>query len=257
MPSIKYSALNWEGLLHSNQDALLVEGEIHQAPCYRKEGTLVTDSMQRVALSDGASGHPSADRASVHLLEYLKKSDAAFPDWSPRTRAAYIADCASAMASRDPAMRNACATLITAEITGHTARIWHVGDSAAFHVTREESRQITTEHIAKNRMIADGTLTASEADQVEGTWLYGGLDQMFIYSGLDDPPVPQVVIQALRPEEVLILATDGLMEHLSEGELKDYFKSGDLAQSREHIREAVARRGGRDNLTLVCVKAVQ
>lgn len=251
-----YAAITWAGIkfAHENQDAILIDGSVYQEDDRIREGVMAVDGLRRLAISDGAAGHRRAALGSRVLLELLHQIDTAYPGAPPSRRASLLQEAASDYVVNHHSMRDASATLVTVEFTPERTTLWHVGDSLAYLICEQGFVPLLEAHTAVNRMRREGELSSEEAAYLDGTTLYGGPDQMYIFSGLADAPDIQAVPIELKPGQTLLLASDGLNEHIDCAELSSLLGTG---QSVRHmldtLLETVASRGAEDNLSLIVI----
>jgi protein phosphatase len=260
MQQYQYWALTWAGIAYhwENQDAILLDGKIHQKHPDIQTGSFAVDGLRRVAISDGAAGHPKAAKASRCLLELLVELDARQPDLPPSARAARLQDAASDYVLAAPNMRDACATLVTVEWTAERTTLWHVGDSLGYRVTPNGVEALIAPHTAVNRMLAEGELSPAQSERLAGTTFFDGPDQMYMFSGLAEAPSIQAHTVDLGADEYLLLASDGLTEDLEKEDIAHLVNSRMNGQAIiQRLRKAVEAQDAHDNLSLIVVARLQ
>jgi serine/threonine protein phosphatase PrpC len=210
------------------------------------------------AVADGIGGGPAGDRASSMAIqglhEFVRKTTAE-PDL---------------MRTIDPGelLRKGvlrCNDLILADVEAHpelfgmgttlTAalvlwpRVWVVnaGDSRCYRLRGSRLERLTFDHTLVQKMTDEGILTPETARR--SRWRHA----LWNHLGKSNAPVdPQVVAKELRPDDALLLSTDGITDPLPDGEMQRL--AGETGSARilsRRILEAAEERGGRDDMTLV------
>lgn len=116
--------------------------------------------------------------------------------------------------------------------------LWHLGDSRAYRLRRRHMEQLTTDHAHD-----EGKLTKCLGS-------FGSF-------------VPQHRIGVLRPGDGILLCTDGFRRCVSGQELQEVMNSREIVGEEQigrrlkEIGETCMKRGERDNLSAVYLKAVR
>jgi serine/threonine protein phosphatase PrpC len=209
-----------------NQDAILVEGRVYQAPNAFLTGTLDTDqltgsSYHRLAVADGVSGQPAAAAASRTLLDVLQRFDLRGLRLPPSETAEELRDGLSAVARRQPRIKNGCTTLVTVELSSAAIRLWHCGDSRGYKFSRKNGQlvQLTQDHTALDALQKAGEIPVCELGKYKGGML-DSVENLFVLSAYSDAPKPTTCLPSLAEDECLILCSDGLFENLSNADLQ-------------------------------------
>ncbi|MBO0885433.1 MAG: serine/threonine-protein phosphatase [Mycobacterium sp.] len=219
-----------------NQDAILLH-----APCF--------------AVADGAGGHAdgalAAETAIAALNEFIEHSDPAGLDvveavmaahWAVHTRAGDTDGTARMATTLTFGMvRRAGADL--------SVELGHVGDSQGFLVSDGRIMQLTRDHTVVAELVERGQLSEADASRHP---LRNALTRCL---GQRQPLQVDRVSWPLHHGDQVLLASDGLKKHLS---IQDVLKIVMSSPTPQHtVAELVAetnRRGGSDNVSVVCVK---
>ncbi len=65
---------------------------------------------------------------------------------------------------------------------------------------------------------------------------------------------PDVVVEALRAGDVLLLCTDGLTEGVSDARMRDVLATMAVGEACEALVHEAFENGGRDNITAVVIR---
>ncbi len=225
-----------------NQDAYAVRTAAGHTIC------VVCDGM------GGAAGGQLASRIAVDTFsaEIEKRlSPGAKPD-----RLREISVVAVALANR--AVREAArsseeyhsmgTTLVSAVSFDGGAVIANVGDSRAYHITREGIVQITRDHSLVEHMVERGDITAEEARR------HPNRNLITRALGPDVDPECDCYTCQLLPGDFLLLCTDGLVNTVTDQEIKAEVLRGDMETCMERLLAISKSRGASDNVTVVLAR---
>lgn len=151
-----------------------------------------------------------------------------------------------------PELQNMGTTATLACVVWPRLFVAHVGDSRCYRFRQGRLEQLTTDHTFAQRLMEAGVLDAERASRSQWRnvlWnvLGGGTEEL----------APEVTQHGLEPNDVLLLCSDGLTNHLTADELAGLLDPKTHAQSmcRRLIR-AANRHGGSDNITAVVVRCL-
>ncbi len=139
-------------------------------------------------------------------------------------------------------------TLVAAALINEKACIVNVGDSRAY-VIGETIRQITRDHSYVEELRQMGRISDEEARN------HPGKNQITRAVGTEDTVKTDYFEAVLDEGEVLLLASDGLTNMLTNDEISDIVrKSADMNSACRALVELANERGGTDNITVAAVK---
>ncbi|HMQ33416.1 MAG TPA: Stp1/IreP family PP2C-type Ser/Thr phosphatase, partial [Chloroflexaceae bacterium] len=218
-------------------------------------------------VADGMGGHQGGEVASAlaatavkaHLTAGLSAGVPADDEaWHVLLRAA-VAEANRAVydqAQQNPAQSGMGTTLTVAVVAERRAHVAHVGDSRAYllnpaGVSGEAVTwlQLTTDHSLVARLVDIGQISAEEA-RVHP-------QRNVVYRSLGGDPTLDVdtVSQALAPGDVIVLCSDGLVNHVEDGELaRIVFEEPSAARACERLTALANQRGGKDNISIVIAR---
>ncbi|MDH5673068.1 MAG: protein phosphatase 2C domain-containing protein [Myxococcales bacterium] len=192
-----------------------------------------------VAVADGAGGQASGGEASSlavrELLGAVRQSVAA----GAPAGAGIVAGFDAANAAIQKLGVGAASTLAVAELDGSSVRTYHAGDSAVL-ITGQRGRikLQTIAHSPVGYAQEAGVLSEREALHHEERHLVSnmlGSAEMRIEVG---PPL------TLAPHDTLVLASDGLFDNLSLGEIAERVRKGPLEDAAARLASAALSRMG-------------
>ncbi|HET8833827.1 MAG TPA: Stp1/IreP family PP2C-type Ser/Thr phosphatase [Gemmatimonadales bacterium] len=129
--------------------------------------------------------------------------------------------------------------------------IGQVGDSRAYLFRRGSLLQLTRDHSYVQELMDAGLITPAQAR----THRYSRAITRYIGEGRE--VVPDIYAGALEPDDVLLLASDGLTEMVEEEELVRILCSeGEPQRCVDQLIAEANARGGVDNITAVVVRAL-
>jgi len=216
-------------------------------------------------VADGLGGHASGEVASeiavstvVDLLleeddpDETRLSVAAGSDVERvRERIRYTMNQASQRIRREslanPVHSGMGTTLVVLLIEGGQAYLGHVGDSRAYLFRDGRIERLTRDHTVVQQEIDAGRLTPELARIVPHKNI---LTQSVGYHG---PVEPDTLAQAVRPNDIFLLCSDGLTDPLDDEHLERIIASTPLDDLAEVLVQKAIEHGTEDNVTVVVV----
>lgn len=230
-----------------------------------------TTSAERIGtlliVADGMGGHQAGEVASSLAVQALKQmltealnvrlpaDDAA---WHTLLREA-VSEANRriyALSRADSAKQGMGATLTVAIVTATRAHLAHVGDCRAYlmnpaGVTGNDAVwiQLTTDHTVVARLVDIGQLTLEQARTHP--------QRHMVYRALGVDPTTEVdtLSLALAPGDVLLLCSDGLVNHVDNDELaRTVLEAPSADAACERLITLANQRGGADNISVVIAR---
>jgi serine/threonine protein phosphatase PrpC len=141
-------------------------------------------------------------------------------------------------------------TLVAAVVQDHTATIGWLGDSRAYWISPQGSRQLTKDDSWLNDIVASGQMTeveASKSDKAHAITRWLGVDAIA-------DSEPSVVNFNIPGSGQLLLCTDGLWNYAPEtaqiAELVNPMSAADTVSVSRSLVDFARRSGGHDNITV-------
>lgn len=240
-----------------NQDSALVEQ-------FRlRDGTPVICCL----VADGMGGAQGGERASAlasqtivnHLRDYSRNVDRSFDGWRDVVRAAIAAANSTIFREAEvkSTLRGMGTTVVVALVVGEKAWIGSVGDSRVYLFNRkgvsehtQQIAQITVDHTMVARLVDIGELTPEQART------HPRRHVLYRSVGVEATVESDMTEQPLEAGDWLLLCSDGLINELSDEELRDAVFEASSPQACCGSLIAIANsRGARDNVTVVLLSA--
>ena len=228
------------------------------------------DALGFYVVADGVGGHSKGEIASAEAVEQLEnwvrrarddleacyertRSGDLEARWDIRRllengvqSACYMV---FGMAELDPDKRGMSTTLSAVIVNGGFCYAAHVGDSRVYRVRGENVLQITEDHTLINYKLKHGLLTPEQAATASGknviTRAVGHKD----YVQIDTADID------VSPGDRLLLCTDGLHGYIEDDrEVAELIGDGSLESGVQAAVALANQRGGKDNITAVCVE---
>ncbi len=140
-------------------------------------------------------------------------------------------------------------TVVTLLAEGDRLACLWAGDSRAYRYRDGQLAAITHDHNVLEELLASGQLDRSQAAGFEG-----GNALTRAVGGAEDLQLDEVRLAA-RPGDLYLLCSDGLTKELSEAEIATVLTGPDLQRACDDLVARALARGGRDNVTVVLVRA--
>ncbi|MFH2007550.1 MAG: protein phosphatase 2C domain-containing protein [bacterium] len=231
---------------------------------HNEDAYLIDDTRGLYVVADGVGGHAKGEVASAEAVEQIQnwviRHDALLSEYHRdhsedcfyRLRRTVESGIQSAcylihsMAQLEPDRKGMSTTMSMALVVDTLVLIGQVGDSRVYLMRDGEATQITEDHTLINYKLKHGLITPEQAARAPGknviTRAVGHLD----YVEVD---VTDLIAQ---DGDRLILCSDGLHGYLLDGEIETHgFHSADV--SCRALVDLANSRGGRDNITVLCV----
>lgn len=132
------------------------------------------------------------------------------------------------------------------------AYIANIGDSRAYIYRNGKLVQLTEDHTYVNTLVKAGILSQEEAERDDRknviTRALGAEDTV-------DPDFFQVEIEA---GDIFIICTDGLYDEVGDSEIIEVLSTEEsMSDASAELINRANRNGGRDNITVICLKVTQ
>jgi len=236
----------------------------------RNEDAYVIDAgLEMAVVADGMGGHAAGEEASHMTVtifrDALNTGRAALDTYAHAPSGADTAPvrkllrdamsrCTKAVFAeghRDPGklgMGTTCSALVVA---GTTAFVAHVGDSRVYLVRDRRIVQITTDHTLLGQLVAEGEITQEEADSSAFNKYRSALSRAIgVAANVDTDTLALEVL----PGDVFLLCSDGLTRYVGDEELVELARHVPAARLESVLIDVANKRGGIDNITVVCVR---
>jgi len=231
-----------------------------------EDSFLVNDTLSLYLVADGMGGHAGGEFASkiaVSTIEEViaSKNETSALKWTyftpniidnPLEQLIMAVNVAGVriykFAKENPKLKGMGTTITACMIHDTKAYIAHVGDSRLYHITKETIRQVTGDHSLVSEQIRQGKLTPEEAKNHR---LRNVITRSLGISHISE--IDTFTID-LKPDDVLVLCSDGAYNGLSTEEFHRIFIEHDIEFGVERLITTAITQDGDDNATCVAIK---
>ena len=138
------------------------------------------------------------------------------------------------------------ATMVT--LIWPRAYIFHVGDSRGYYLRDGQLKQFTRDQTVGEFMVDAGLLSEEQAQK-------GGLNDVLTHAIGGDESTPAIGLVDFRAGDSLLMCSDGLNKHVSDGAIKGVLEHATSAEAAcRDLLEAALAGGGSDNITIIVAR---
>ena len=149
-------------------------------------------------------------------------------------------------AEAEPGCRGMGTTMVGAILRDGTAWVVNVGDSRAYHITTEGIQRITKDHSVVQELVDAGYITQEEAR------FHPRRNLITRALGTERTIEADVFQRPVRSGEYLLLCSDGLVNELTDEELRDeVLKGGTAEEICRRLMDRALTDGASDNVSVV------
>ena len=152
----------------------------------------------------------------------------------------------------NPELHSMGTTLVCVCLDGNRAVVGNVGDSRAYLLRNGTCQQITLDHSLLDEEVRSGNMTPEMAAA-------SNLQSVITRAvGVADTVEPDLFAATLQPNDLILLASDGLTRYANPEEIAQAASTGsELATICNALIEHAKERGGADNITCILLRAVE
>lgn len=218
----------------------------------RNEDSFLAQPARGVwAVADGMGGHAFGDVASRMVVEAIATLAA------PDNMAQFVSAARAKIVSANQQLRDEAAarrvpvmgsTVVLLLACGHEAACLWAGDSRIYLYRNGRLQQLTRDHSQAEEFRARGAapgLDVSPAIANMITRAVGAAEELDV----------DALTLAVRDGDMLLLCSDGLSNPVDEHGIAGALAGGDCAQAAQSLVAQALANGGRDNITVVVVRA--
>jgi len=125
--------------------------------------------------------------------------------------------------------------------------IAHIGDSRVYMIRNGKIHQITKDHSFVENLLREGTITREEAEN------HPKKNMLMRALGVDTDITPDIHIEKLKTQDIILMCTDGLSNMLTDDEIVKIMQNNKETAHNELIDKA-NEKGGRDNITVIIIE---
>jgi len=216
-------------------------------------------------VADGMGGHAAGEVASALAVETVKKAvleaKAALEAWARGPAAESREEVARLMerailracqeiysaSTSDQGKRGMGTTCVAMLAVGKKAVIGHVGDSRVYLFRQGRAHQLTEDHTIIQEQLKRGLITRAQAREAENR------NVITRAVGIQPQVAVDTLITDLLPGDLYVLCSDGLHGYIGDEELPALLGQEPRAHLVDQLVELANARGGKDNITAVCL----
>lgn len=224
-----------------------------------EDACFVVPSQNVYIVADGVGGNNSGEVASrtavTEMAGYVNESDLSGYK-TPEEIFGFLADGIRSTNEKiyrlgmdSESNRGMATTMVLAYIKGVDAYIANIGDSRAYLFRNDNLMKITSDHTYVNELIQKGAITEEEAEHHK--------QKNVITRALGAEPYaePDFYKVELKRNDILMLCSDGLYGEVNAEEIAEAMRQIEgMNELCTHLVEKANQAGGRDNITIVCLK---
>ena len=201
-------------------------------------------------VADGMGGYEGGQEASRLAVETLLEVYRDFGGDDPQAALVEALQAAHEQIRQysfaHPELRGMGTTCTAAAIVQDTLYYVHVGDTRLYLIRDGQITRVTRDHSYVGRLVESGMISREEAEthpQRNILTAALGTNPDLI---MDSPGRPE----PLRPEDVLLICSDGLWGQVRDSEILDAVENKSAEQAGRKLIELARERGGPDNITV-------
>ena len=207
------------------------------------------------AVADGMGGHQAGEVASITALNYfqeiLKENLHQWNDVAEGLLRSLteVNLRVYRLALENEAYKGMGTTLTAGLFFDHEMIVAHIGDSRAYLIRNQVMEQITDDHSLVGEMLRRGGITRDQAQNHP--------QRNILTRALGTAPLAEFDLYRVKllPGDLILFCTDGLSNHLTPDEIKDFIVGQrDLDQALNRLMQEALGRGGLDNISMVLVR---
>ncbi len=202
-----------------------------------------------VAVADGMGGAAAGEVAAQLAIRAIRQLTGPIDRENLRAALLSANEAIRRTAQSDPTKVGMGTTMTAVAVDDGTAQIVHVGDSRAYLWREGSLRQLTDDHSVVGEMVRRGTLTADEA-------LHHPHRNVITRALGADPEIEvDATTEELRPDDVLLLCSDGLYTEVENAGIAAVLASAaSIDDAARTLVERANAAGGADNVTVVLAR---
>lgn len=249
------------GNKRSLEDSRRVPAAITDTGCERdlnEDRYAVMDSQSGLAwvVCDGMGGEAGGELAAQLAIDAIRRDLENLPARPPEAalkNAILEANRIIVLRRQNQAFASMGTTIVSAIFNGAEVVVGHVGDSRAYLVRDGAIQQLTVDHTYVQALVDKGEIKAEDAlSHPQAHILTRAIGSE---PGLDVAAKRYWIWQIAdgEPSDFLLLCTDGLYSHVTEGEIAGIVSKENPQRACVKLVELAKNRGGFDNITIAII----
>lgn len=201
-------------------------------------------------VADGMGGHNAGDYASRQatqtMIDFIKDCDYENPVTVLKYAIIRANEKLLEDAANNPELSGMGTTIVACVVVDDQLYVANIGDSRLYLIGTDSIHQITMDHSLVEEMIRSGKLDRENVrNHPEKNIITKAV-------GAAKDIMPDFFELEMKPEDKVLLCSDGLSNMVEDDEIEDIIKEEDsLEQAVERLIERANYYGGRDNISVV------
>lgn len=224
-----------------------------------EDACFVIPSHDVYIVADGVGGNNSGEVASRTAVSEIAGmiNESQLQEYNtPEEVFGFLADTIDTVNSKiyhmgieNETNRGMATTLVLAYVRGEEGYIANIGDSRAYLFRHGDLNRITIDHTYVNELISKGVITEEEAEH------HKQKNVITKALGAEQYVAPDFYKISLAKEDILMLCSDGLYGEVANDKMAEILSEGiSMNDACSELVDEAIRAGGRDNITVVCIK---
>ena len=219
-------------------------------------GRIISECLAWTVVCDGMGGASGGDIASNEAVEEISKVMGSINENMSEENILELMNKAIQSANTvvfnksqsNESLHGMGTTVVLAVVSGNHLYVVHAGDSRAYLISGSNITQVGVDHSIVQEMVNSGEITSSEArNHTRKNIITRAL-------GIGSLVELDCNTMDLKPEDIVLVCSDGLSNHLEDDEICEISKEKSLKTISELLIDKCNSRGGKDNITVSLVR---
>jgi len=208
-------------------------------------------------VGSGRGGELASEVALRNLALYVTHTTSLHYQCYPEDEARFLEELKQAMTRTHETVRNEAkrrgpagmaTTLTMVAVFWPRAYLVHVGDSRCYRLRGGTLERMTRDQTMAQALVDAGALTLSNSE-------LSPLKHILTSAIGADEATPEVDLEVLRWDDVMLLCTDGLTKHVTDPEIEEILRLSLPAEATaKKLVDLALERGGSDNVTVIVAR---
>ena len=204
-------------------------------------------------VADGMGGHNAGEYASRFtvdkVVEVLSQNGQQEPVAAMKEALTEANSQLLEEAGADPSKSGMGTTVVAATVIGDLLHVANIGDSRLYVIDHEAIRQITGDHSLVEEMVRLGEMDKAAAK------VHPDKNIITRAIGVTRELAVDFFEVELRPEDMILLCSDGLTNMVEDEEIKEIvLEQKNIVEKAEKLINTANENGGKDNITVILIE---
>ncbi len=204
-------------------------------------------------VADGMGGHNAGEYASRFtvdkVVEVISQNGQQEPVAAMKEALTEANSQLLEEAGADPSKSGMGTTVVAATVIGDLLHVANIGDSRLYVIDHEAIRQITRDHSLVEEMVRLGEMDKATAK------VHPDKNIITRAIGVTRELAVDFFEVKLRPEDMILLCSDGLTNMVEDEEIKEIvLEQKNIVEKAEKLINTANENGGKDNITVILIE---